>query len=317
MGDDRGDVAFPDGPEAVESAEYGSNRETAMTVPCLAPKADLAPPRFEMPAGATDTHSHVIGLPPEYPFVPERSYTPPETPLAAYKAMHRALGIERAVIVTPSVHGTNNRITVESIAGYGPQARGIAVVDPGISDIELNELLYGGIRGIRLNVLFGGGVGLQAFEALAPRIRPLGWHIQLLLDVSRDMVAMAPIIRAGGIPVVVDHMGHMPVEKGLDDPGFRMLLELARNGLAWAKLSGNYRISTRRPHFEDAIPFAQALIDACPQNMVWGTDWPHVAMTEEMPDTTDLLNALDDYAPDPAMKRRILVENPAALYGFT
>lgn len=288
-----------------------------MTIPCLGPIPDLAKPRFQMPAGATDTHSHVIGLPPEYPFVPERSYTPPEAPLSAYRAMHQALGIERAVIVTPSVHGTDNRITIEAIAGYGPNARGIAVVDPDIPDADLTQLHYGGIRGVRLNVLFGGGVGLQAFEALAPRIRGLGWHIQLLIDVSRDMAQIAPLIRASGIPVVVDHMGHMPVEKGLEDPGFKMFLALVRDGLAWAKLSGNYRISTQRPHFPDAIPFAKALIEACPQHMVWGTDWPHVAQTDNMPDTTDLLNALDDYAPDPEMKRLILVENPATLYGFT
>ncbi len=288
-----------------------------MTIPCLAPKTNLAPPRFEMPKGATDTHSHVIGLPPDYPFVPERSYTPPEAPLSAYMAMHKALGIERAVIVTPSVHGTDNRITTESIAGYGPDARGIAVVDAEISESAIMELHNGGIRGVRLNVLFGGGVGLHAFETLVPKIRNLGWHIQLLIDVSRDMAQMAPLIRGCGIPVVVDHMGHMPVEKGLDDPGFKAFLGLVRDGLAWAKLSGNYRISTQRPHFEDAIPFAQALIDACPQHMVWGTDWPHVSLFEHMTHTTDLLNALDDYAPDPAMKQLILVDNPATLYGFT
>ena len=288
-----------------------------MTKPCLGPKTDLSPPRFTMPKGATDTHSHVIGAPPEYPYVPERSYTAPEAPLAAYMAMHKALGVERAVIVTPSVHGTDNRITVESIAGYGPNARGIAVVDADISESAIMELHNGGIRGVRLNVLFGGGVGLHAFENLVPKIRNLGWHIQLLIDVSRDMAQMAPLIRGCGIPVVVDHMGHMAVEKGLDDPGFKTFLGLVRDGLAWAKLSGNYRISTQRPHFEDAIPFAQALIDACPQHMVWGTDWPHVSLFEHMTHTTDLLNALDDYAPDPAMKQLILVDNPATLYGFT
>ena len=288
-----------------------------MTTPCLGPKPALAPPRFDMPKGATDTHSHVIGLPPEYPFAPERSYTPPEAPLSAYMAMHKALGIERAVIVTPSVHGTDNRITLEAIAGYGANARGIAVVPPDITGQEVLDLHYGGVRGVRLNVLFGGGVGLQAFETLVPKIRGLGWHIQLLIDVSRDMAEMAPVIRSSGITVVVDHMGHMPVERGLEDPGFQTFLGLVRDGLAWAKLSGNYRISTLRPTFQDAIKFAQALIDACPQHMVWGTDWPHVAMTKHMPDTTELLNALDDYAPDAVAKQMILVDNPATLYGFT
>ena len=287
-----------------------------MTKPCLGPIADLAPPRFQMPSGSTDTHSHVIGAPPDYPYVPERSYTAPEAPLSDYMAMHRALGIERAVIVTPSVHGTDNRITLEAIAGYGPNARGIAVVEADIPDAGLEVLDDGGIRGVRLNVLFGGGVGLHAFEMLVPKVRDLGWHIQLLIDVSQDMVDLAPLIRSCGIPVVVDHMGHMPVEKGLDDTGFQMFLGLVRDGLVWAKLSGNYRISTQRPQFYDAIPVAQALIEACPEHMVWGTDWPHVSMFEAMPNTTDLLNALDDYALDSTIKRKILVDNPAVLYGF-
>ena len=287
-----------------------------MTQPCLAPIADLTAPRFEMPKGATDTHSHVIGLPPEYPFVPERAYTPPEASIGAYMAMHRALGIDRAVIVTPSCHGTNNRITLEAIATYGENARGIAVVNPDVSDAELNDLHNGGIRGLRLNVLFGGGVGLHALGTLAPRIRNFGWHIQLLIDVSRDLSELVPVIRGLGTPVVIDHMGHMPVSQGLDDPGFKALLALVRDGFCWAKLSGNYRISKLGPDFRDAIPFAQALIEACPQHMVWGTDWPHVAMFDTMPNTTELLNALNDYAPDPAMKQAILVDNPASLYGF-
>ena len=137
-----------------------------MTFACLGPLPTFSPIVFDVPAGATDTHSHVIGMPPDYPFVPERSYTPPEAPLSAYRAMHQALGIERAVIVTPSVHGTDNRITLEAIAGYGPIARGIAVVAPDVSDAELAALDRGGIRGIRLNVLFGGGVGLDAFRLL-------------------------------------------------------------------------------------------------------------------------------------------------------
>ena len=288
-----------------------------MTKPCLGPIANLTLPRFPMPKGATDTHSHVIGAPPDFPYVAERSYTAPEAPLSDYIAMHKALGIERAVIVTPSVHGTDNRITIEAIAGYGSNARGIAVVDPDISETAVMDLHNGGVRGVRLNVLFGGGVGLHAFEALVPKIRHLGWHIQLLIDVSQSMAEMAPLIRACGIPVIIDHMGHMPVAKGLENPGFKTFLGLVRDGLAWAKLSGNYRIATQRPHFEDAIPFAQALIDACPQHVVWGTDWPHVSLFEHMTHTTDLLNALDDYAPDPALKQMILVDNPATLYGFT
>jgi predicted TIM-barrel fold metal-dependent hydrolase len=287
-----------------------------VTFACLGPFKTFTAAGFEMPEGATDTHSHVIGLPPDYPFVPERSYTPPEAPLSAYKAMHAALGIDRAVIVTPSVHGTDNRITLEAIAGYGPEARGIAVVDEDITDAELDALNAGGIRGVRLNVLFGGGVGLQAFRSLAPRVAELGWHVQLLIDVSRDLAALETDIRALGVPVVVDHMGHMPAAQALDDTGFALLLDLVREGLAWVKLSGCDRTSNAHPEYREAIPVARALIDAAPERMLWGTDWPHVSKAEAMPDTGILLARLADYAPDPDLRRAILVDNPARLYGF-
>jgi len=282
----------------------------------LPPATAFTPPAFSMPEGATDSHAHVIDPPADYPYVPDRSYDPAPAPLEAYKAMHAALGLERAVIVTPSIYGTDNRATMRAIQGYGPNARGIAVVDETIDDTALQQLHNGGIRGIRLNVLFGGGVGLRAFSPLADRIRDLGWHIQLLIDVSQDLAALAPEIQRADLPVVIDHMGHMPVEKGLQNPGFVLLNEFVRDGLCWIKLSGNYRISNGFPGFQDAVPFAQELIDACPAHMVWGTDWPHVAQMERMPNTGDLLNALADYAPDPAVRKAILVDNPAALYGF-
>ena len=282
----------------------------------LPPDSAFTPPAFSVPAGATDSHAHVIDPPADFPYVPERSYDPAAAPLQAYQAMHAALGLERAVIVTPSIYGTDNRATLRAIRGYGGNARGIAVVDETIDDNAVKTLHEGGMRGVRLNILFGGGVGLKAFSPLADRIRALGWHIQLLIDVSRDLADLAPAIQRARIPVVIDHMGHMPVEKGLPDPGFVLLLELVRDGLCWIKLSGNYRISQAFPGFKDAIPFAQALIQASPGHMVWGTDWPHVAQMKTMPNTGDLLNALADYAPDPALRQAILVDNPAALYGF-
>ncbi|MEM9140280.1 MAG: amidohydrolase family protein, partial [Pseudomonadota bacterium] len=185
-----------------------------------------------------------------------------------------------------------------------------------ISDADLRHLNEGGIRGIRLNVLFGGGVGLQAFRPLAERIKPMGWHVQLLIHVGRDLAQLAPEIRAIGVPVVVDHMGYLEAEAGLYHPGFQLLLDLVKEGIAWVKLSGCDRISTQHPDYRDAIPTAQALIEAAPDRMVWGTDWPHVSKADAMPDTGILLNRLVDYAPDPALRQRILVDNPARLYGF-
>ncbi len=282
---------------------------------CLGPDPEPRAPKFAMPKGATDCHAHVIGPPDTYPYVPERSYTPPDALLGEYQKLHSILGIERAVIIQPSVHGTDNQVTLDAIAGYGESCRGIAVVDEAVSDAELERLNVGGMRGLRLNVLFGGGVGLQALEPLAERIAGFGWHIQLLLDAS-EMVELAPRIRKLPVPVVVDHMGHMSVEKGLAHPGFEALLSLVRDGLCWIKLSGNYRISKSYPDYADAVPFARALIEAAPEHMVWGTDWPHPALYDVMPNDGDLLDALHDYAPEEALRQAILVDNPAKLYGF-
>ncbi|MEM7426241.1 MAG: amidohydrolase family protein [Pseudomonadota bacterium] len=286
-----------------------------MTTPCLGPDPHPRPPGFAMPKGACDCHAHVIGPPDKYDYVPERSYTPPDALLEDYRKLHNVLGIDRAVIVQPSVHGTDNQVTLDAIAGYGPDARGIAVVDADVTGAELERLHRGGMRGLRLNMLFGGGVGLHALEPLADKIAPLGWHLQLLLD-ARDLEELGPRIRKLPVPVVVDHMGHMHVSHGMDHPGFQTLLALVRDGIAWIKLSGNYRISSKMPEYRDAIPFAQALIEAAPEHMVWGTDWPHPALTDHMPNDGDLLDALATYAPDEATRNAILVDNPARLYGF-
>ncbi len=286
-----------------------------MTRPCLAPDPNPRSPKFSVPTKACDCHAHIIGPPEQYPYVPERSFTAPTALLEDYQALHRALGIERAVIVQPSVHGTANQVTLDAIAGYGANARGIAVVDASVDDHELTRLHEGGMRGIRLNVLFGGGVGLQAMEPLAQRIAGMGWHIQLLLD-ARDLVELVPRLRKLPVPVVVDHMGHMNVGHGIDHPGFQALIELVRDGVCWAKLSGNYRISAEGPPYKDVIAFARALIEAAPQHMVWGTDWPHPALYDLMPNDGDLLDAVDDYAPEADLKQAILVDNPARLYGF-
>lgn len=286
-----------------------------MSIDCLGPDPESRPPKFAMPEHACDCHAHVLGPPDKYPYVANRSYTPPTALLADYQALHRVLGIERAVIVQPSVHGTDNAVTLDGIAGYGPNARGIAVVDSDVSDSELQRLHDGGIRGVRLNLLFGGGVGLDTLEPLAQRIASMGWHVQLLLD-ARDLVDLAPRLGKAGVPLVVDHMGHMKTSHGIGHPGFQALLGLVRDGVCWVKLSGNYRISSDGPPYRDAIAFARALIEAAPQHMVWGTDWPHPALKDFMPNDGDLLDAVDDYAPEADLKQAIFVDNPAALYGF-
>ncbi|MEM9146020.1 MAG: amidohydrolase family protein [Pseudomonadota bacterium] len=282
---------------------------------CLAPLATPTPPRVPLPAGAWDCHAHVILPEADHPFVTNRSYTPPPATLAAYKALHAALGIDRAVIVQPSVYGTDNTVTLAAIAGYGPGGRGIAVVDADCPDDELRRLDDGGIRGARINMLFAGGISLNDLEPLANRIAKFGWHFQLLID-GPTLADLEPRLSALPIPVVIDHMGHVQTRDGLEQPGFRALLRLLARGGCWVKLSGNYRMSEQRPQFADVVPFAKALIAENPERLVWGTDWPHPALSDFMPDDGALVDALDTYVASAEDRHRILVTNPRALYGL-
>ncbi|MEM1363380.1 MAG: amidohydrolase family protein [Pseudomonadota bacterium] len=286
-----------------------------MTQPCLAHLPDPSAPERPMPKGATDCHAHVILPETAHPFVANRSYTPPPATLVDYKALHATLGIDRAVIVQPSVYGTDNSVTLDAILGYGPNCRGIAVVEVDCPLSELRAMHTSGIRGVRINMLFAGGIGLEDLEPLARRIAELGWHFQLLID-GPTLADLELRLATLPVPVVIDHMGHVQTREGIDQPGFMALRRLLARGNTWVKLSGNYRMSQQKPGFEDVIPFAQALISDSPGHMVWGTDWPHPAMQDFMPDDGELVNALDVYVRTEVEKKHILVDNPAILYGF-
>jgi 2-pyrone-4,6-dicarboxylate lactonase len=272
-------------------------------------------PGFAVPPGAVDTHAHVIGLPPAYPLAENRSYTPVEATPEMYLGMLDALGMTYGVLIQVSVHGTDNRRMVETLQASPDRLRGIAVVDTDVSDAELDALADAGVRGLRLNVLFGGGVGLEAMKQLGPRCAERGWHLQFLMDV-RSLPDMETAIRDLPVPVVIDHMGHMPASAGLADGGFQLLLGLMREGKAWVKLSGAFRASADGPPYTDTTPFAQALIDANADQCVWGSDWPHVGLSEMPFNTGELLDLLGAWAPDADLRHRILVDNPARLYGF-
>ncbi|MEM7653006.1 MAG: amidohydrolase family protein [Pseudomonadota bacterium] len=286
-----------------------------MSVPCLAHLPDPSLPQHPLPPGATDCHAHVILPETQHPFVENRSYTPPPATLADFKSLHAKLGIERAVIVQPSVYGTDNRVTLDAIAAYGPNCRGVAVVDADCPLDLLRSMDADGIRGARINLLFSGGIGLDDLEILARRIADLRWHFQLLID-GPTLDAIENRLTRLPVPVVIDHMGHVQACDGLNQAGFRALCRMVSAGNTWVKLSGNYRMSTHRPNFEDVVPFAKALIAENPERMVWGTDWPHPAMQDFMPDDGALVDAIDTYVRSTDEKKRILVDNPAHLYGF-
>jgi len=281
---------------------------------CQPPHSDLSPPKFVAPPGACDCHLHIIGPPKHYPCVPNRSYTPVEAHVEHYRNVHTALRLERAVVVQPSFYGTDNRCTHDAILASNGRWRGVAVVDPAISESELAKLHEAGFRGVRINLLFKGGLAMEVLEQIAELIRPLGWHVQLLVD-GRDLPELALRLRKLPVPFVVDHMGHMPTSVGAGHPGFQKLLQLAREG-CWVKLSGPYRVSGQPYPYEDVLPFVRALVEAAPSRMVWGTDWPHPAVKAAIPRVGDLMDLLPRWIPDAETRRRVLVENPARLYGF-
>ncbi len=270
----------------------------------------------EMPEGACDTHMHIFGSRVRYPMVPYRDYTPPQATVEAYETLARVLHIRRTVIVQPSVYGVDNACTLDALLTLSLEARAIVAINGDVSDAELQRLHARGARGIRFNMLMRGGIGVADAERLADRIRGMGWHIEVMTDVSRDPELTERLGRLG-VPVVFDHIGHLRPGTGTDDPGFRAMVRLVGEGCAWVKLSGAYRITIEdRPPYADVGALVRTLLEVNPQRCLWATDWPHPGIRVQMPNDGALLDMLGYWARDAALRRRILVDNPAELYGF-
>ncbi|MEH2473100.1 putative TIM-barrel fold metal-dependent hydrolase [Nitrobacteraceae bacterium AZCC 2161] len=270
--------------------------------------------RFAVPRGAVDTHAHVIGLPPEYPFVAARSYTPPAATADDYLAMLDATDMTYGVLTQVSVHGTDNRLLTETLNANQKRLRGIAVIPLDCPDNERAALKDAGVVGLRMNVLYGGGVGFAQLEDYAALCREMGWHLQFLID-AKDIPAMASRFAKLPVQFLIDHMGHFPTSRGTDDAGFQALLSLVKDG-AWVRLSGAYRTTVEGFPYHDTIPFARMLVEAAPDRCLWGSDWPHVANWDVMMGVSDLLDLLADWVPDETARNRILVNNPQRLFGF-
>ncbi|HYR33359.1 MAG TPA: amidohydrolase family protein [Burkholderiales bacterium] len=303
--------------------------------PCLAlAKATQpsTPVNFEVPAGACDCHTHIHGDMREFPMFAGRVYTPEPALPGEMAQLHKALRMQRVVIVTPSIYGTDNSATLWGMKARGNDARGVAVIDDKTSEADLDAMHRAGIRGIRLNLATGGSgnnpdAARKRFQGAAERMKARGWHIQMYTTLP-VISAIKDIVLASPVPVVFDHFGRAEAPLGVNQAGFPDLLELVRSGKAYVKISGAYRVSKEAPDFPDAAPLARALITANPERMVWGTDWPH-PNSEPMAgygpmdvrpfsqiDDGRLLNQLPVWAPDPAIRKKILVDNPARLYGF-
>jgi predicted TIM-barrel fold metal-dependent hydrolase len=272
-----------------------------------------------MPPLACDTHAHICGPIARAPYSERRVYTPPDALLPEYRHMLVTLGVERMVLIQPSVYGSDNTVMLAAMGEIGPDARGVAVVENSVSDSELNRLHLAGIRGARINVVDvaeGKGVlQLEPLLALAKRIQPFGWHVEFLMhaDEFPDLdLAFADF----PVDIVLGHMGYMKTDRGIEHPGFQALLRLMLRGRAWVKLTGPYRISMQMLPHGDTTAYAHALLAAAPHRVLWGTDWPHVMVKGAMPNDGDLADLLLDWVPDTQLREQVLVANPAQLYGF-
>lgn len=277
-------------------------------------------PREKLPEGACDTHAHLFGPQEKYPYQPTRGYTPPDATETSYRQLLNTLGFQRAVLVQPSVYGTDNRRMLDTLAASTDtdsiEWRGVAVVDRHISDEELSQMNALGVRGIRINLVFPGGVTFEDIVSLAARIKPFGWHIQFFVDVSK-FENLAERLSKLPVPSVVDHMGHLSTRLGIANPGFRELVDLMADGRTWVKLTGPNRISTLpEAPFTDVEPFFEALREARQDRCLFGTDWPHVQLPTPMPPDHILVNEFLRLVPDNRDRQAILVDNPATLYGF-
>jgi 2-pyrone-4,6-dicarboxylate lactonase len=290
---------------------------------CAAPDPQPRRPSFALPPLACDCHAHICGPRSRYAYFPERIYTPPEALLSDYRRMLDTLGVERAVLVQPSVYGADNTALLDALATDPGRLRGVAVVEPDISRVELERLHRAGVRGVRCNIVDvkegKGRLPLEALRALADKIRPHGWHIELLLHVD-EFPDIDRALAEFPVDVVLGHLGYMRAggtNAGVDAPGFRALLRLLATGRAWVKLTGPYRISVASGlPYADVTPLARALVDVAPDRIVWGTDWPHVMVKTPMPNDGALCDLLADWVPDAGRRRAVLVDNSARLYGF-
>jgi predicted TIM-barrel fold metal-dependent hydrolase len=289
------------------------------------------PVNFAIPPQACDSHTHIFGDPRRFPYFTGRTYTPEPALPEEMSRLHRSLHMRRVVIVTPSVYGTDNSCTLYGMKARGANARGVAVIEEGTPARELDRLQKAGIRGIRLNLATAGQTdpagARRRLQAAIAQVKSRNWHIQMFTSLP-VIVGIREMVLDSEVPVVFDHFGGLDAALGLEQPGFGVLVELVRAGKAWVKISAAYRVSSRGPDYADVAPFARALIAANAERILWGSDWPHPATTpasgRSPNDVTPLLqiddglllNQLAVWAPDAAVRRRILVDNPARLYEF-
>jgi len=280
----------------------------------LAPDPNPIKPQYTPPPAACDAHCHVFGPGATFAYSANRSYTPPDAPKEQLAALHKHLGFSRAVLVQASCHGLDNAALVDALTWSKGAWRGVCMIDDTVSEAELETLHVAGVRGARFNFVahLGGAPDLKVIEAVVARIAPLGWHLQVHLD-AEDILTDRDFLLGLEMPFIIDHMGRVVAKNCLDQRPFKLMLDLMREERVWTKVSGFERVSSAGKPFHDAMPYARALVEAAPDRVLWGTDYPHPNV-KEMPNDGEQVDLFAQTITDEAMRIRILVDNPTRLY---
>ena len=294
-----------------------------MSRPCLPARTGPQALGFTPPPGSCDAHAHVFGPYDRYPLALDRSYTPAPYPADAFIAHLDELGLDRGVLVTGSASGTANDVVLDALAQYPQRLRGVVVPNATLTEADLDRYTETGVRGVRINLyrlegkaVYRNGAGLEVLQALAPRLAARGWHAQIWVH-APDLPKLMPTLKPLGLPLVIDHMGRMNTQRGIDDPGFQFLCRQLAEGALWTKISGADRNTSAGPPYYDVDPYARAILSANSDQVVWGTDWPHINYYDaaKVPDDGQLCNLLSRWLPE-AARHQVLVDNPSRLYGF-
>jgi 2-pyrone-4,6-dicarboxylate lactonase len=273
-------------------------------------------PDFKLPEGAVDAHCHVFGPSPEFPFAPERKYTPCNAGKDQLFALRDHLGFARNVIVQATCHGKDNRAMVDACRSAGDLARGIASVGADITEAEIADMDEAGVRGVRFNFVkrLVDSTPQEVFLTIADKIKQFGWHIVVYFE-AQDLEELEPFLKKLPTTLVVDHMGRPDVTKGVDHPDFQRFIRLMEeNETIWSKVTCPERLTKDGPPYDDVVPYPAAIVERFPDRVLWGTDWPHPNMKSHMPDDGALVDFIPRIAPSPEQQQKLLVDNPMRLY---
>lgn len=284
---------------------------------CAPPDPDPRRPQMTLPHGSCDCHCHVLGPFDQFPPPPDRAYNPAEAPETALRSLHEKLGLDRAVIVHAQGHGSDHRPLLTALKTGAGRYRGVAALTPLATPAEVASLDQAGVCGVRFTFMshLGGRLDAAGVRAVAALVRPFGWHACLHLA-GTGVVEHSDLIRSLDGPIVLDHMARIDIGQGVTGPAVSAMLRLLDTGSVWVKLSGAERLSSMGSPYTDVVPIASLLARHAPERVLWGSDWPHVNLTAPMPNDGDLVDLITQIAPDDSIRRKMMVDNPAELFGF-